>query len=102
MYVVALTWCALELVGGSVSYGTLMAVLQLVACIQAPGSSLSGMMPQLYQTLASAERLMEAADDASVDVLARRAAAGRRVAAGGPDLAVYDGFLGKGASADAR
>ncbi len=41
-------------------------------------------------------------DDASVDVLARRAAAGRRVAAGGPDLAVYDGFLGKGASADAR
>ena len=40
-------------------------------------------------------------DDASVDVLARRAA-GRRVAAGGPDLAVYDGFLGKGASADAR
>lgn len=41
-------------------------------------------------------------DDASVDVLARRAAAGRRVAAGGPDLAVYGGFLGKGASADAR
>ena len=41
-------------------------------------------------------------DDASVDVLARRAAAGRRVAAGGPDLAAYDGFLGKGASADAR
>ena len=43
------------------SYGTLMAVLQLVARIQAPVSSLSGMMPQLYQTLASAERLMEVA-----------------------------------------
>ena len=57
----ALTWCALELVGGSMSYGTLMAVLQLVARIQAPVSSLSGMMPQLYQTLASAERLMEVA-----------------------------------------
>lgn len=64
----ALTWCALELVGGSVSYGTLMAVLQLVACIQAPGSSLSGMMPQLYQTLASAERLMEAADDKALSL----------------------------------
>lgn len=43
------------------SYGTLMAVLQLVGRIQAPVSSLSGMMPQLYQTLASAERLMEVA-----------------------------------------
>ena len=61
MYAVALTWCALELVGGSMSYGTLMAVLQLVGRIQAPVSSLSGMMPQLYQTLASAERLMEVA-----------------------------------------
>ena len=44
------------------SYGTLMAVLQLVARIQAPVSSLSGMLPQLYQTLASAERLMEVAE----------------------------------------
>lgn len=61
LYVVALTWCALELVGGTMSYGTLMAVLQLVGRIQAPVSSLSGMMPQLYQTLASAERLMEVA-----------------------------------------
>lgn len=61
LYVVALTWCALELVGSSMSYGTLMAVLQLVGRIQVPVSSLSGMMPQLYQTLASAERLMEVA-----------------------------------------
>ena len=34
LYVVALTWCALELVSGAMSYGTLMAVLQLVARIQ--------------------------------------------------------------------
>ncbi|MEQ2637440.1 ABC transporter ATP-binding protein [Paratractidigestivibacter faecalis] len=61
LYVVALTWCALELVGGAMSYGTLMAVLQLVGRIQAPVSSLSGMMPQLYQTLAPAESLMEVA-----------------------------------------
>lgn len=59
LYVVALTWCAFELLHGAMSYGTLMAVLQLVARIQAPVSSLSGMLPQLYQTLASAERLME-------------------------------------------
>ena len=62
LYVVALTWCAFELLHGATSYGTLMAVLQLVARIQAPVSSLSGMLPQLYQTLASAERLMEVAE----------------------------------------
>ena len=61
LYAVALTWCAFELLHGTMSYGTLMAVLQLVARIQAPVSSLSGMLPQLYQALASAERLMEVA-----------------------------------------
>lgn len=40
-------------------------------------------------------------DDATVDVLARRIAAGGAAAAGGADLAVYDGFL-KGAVADGR
>ncbi|MDD7112827.1 MAG: IS21 family transposase [Coriobacteriaceae bacterium] len=40
-------------------------------------------------------------DDATVDVLARRIAAGGGDAAGGPDLGVYDGFL-KGAAADGR
>lgn len=62
LYAVALTWCAFELLHGTMSYGTLMAVLQLVARIQTPVSSLSGMLPQLYQTLASAERLMEVAE----------------------------------------
>ena len=61
LYAVALTWCAFELLHGTMSYGTLMAVLQLVARIQAPVSSLSGMLPQLYQSLASAERRMEVA-----------------------------------------
>lgn len=49
LYAVALTWCAFGLLHGTMSYGTLMAVLQLVARIQAPVSSLSGMLPQLYQ-----------------------------------------------------
>lgn len=62
LYAVALMWCAFELLHGTMSYGTLMAVLQLIARIQAPVSSLSGMLPQLYQTLASAERLMEVAE----------------------------------------
>lgn len=62
LYAVALTWCAFALLHGTMSYGTLMAVLQLVARIQVPVSSLSGMLPQLYQTLASAERMMEVAE----------------------------------------
>ncbi len=62
LYTVALTWCAFALLHGTMSYGTLMAVLQLVARIQAPVSSLSGMLPQLYQALASAERMMEVAE----------------------------------------
>lgn len=62
LYAMVLTWCAFELLHGTMSYGTLMAVLQLIARIQAPVSSLSGMLPQLYQTLASAERLMEVAE----------------------------------------
>ena len=40
-------------------------------------------------------------DDATVDVLARRIAAGGAAAAGGADHAVCDGFL-KGAVADGR
>ena len=36
-------------------------------------------------------------DDATVDVLARRIAAGGAEAAGGADLGVYDGFLRGGA-----
>lgn len=62
LYAVALTWCAFALLHGTMSYGTLMAVLQLVARIQVPVSSLSGMLPQLYQALASAERMMEVAE----------------------------------------
>lgn len=62
LYAAALTWCAFALLHGTMSYGTLMAVLQLVARIQVPVSSLSGMLPQLYQTLASAERMMEVAE----------------------------------------
>lgn len=39
-------------------------------------------------------------DDATVDVLARRMAAGGPAASGGADLSVYDGFL-KGGEAHA-
>ena len=55
-------YCALHLMGGTLSYGTLMAVLQLVGQIQAPFANLSGIVPEFYGMVASAERLREAED----------------------------------------
>lgn len=40
------------------SYGTMLAVLQLVGQIQSPLAGLSGLLPRYYTTIASAERLM--------------------------------------------
>ena len=42
LYAVALTWCAFELLHGAMSYGTLMAVLQLVAPPSGAGFKLVG------------------------------------------------------------
>jgi ATP-binding cassette subfamily B protein len=42
------------------SYGTFVAVLQLVGQIQSPFANLTGYLPKYYAMLASAERLMEA------------------------------------------
>ena len=44
---------------GRITYGTLTAVLQLIGQIQTPFANMSGIMPQFYSMLASAERLME-------------------------------------------
>ena len=59
-YVGAAIWCAIGLFHGTISYGTLMAILQLVGQIQSPFANLSGLVPEYYGMLASAERLMEA------------------------------------------
>jgi ATP-binding cassette subfamily B protein len=59
-YVGAAVYCAFGLLHGTISYGTLMAILQLVGQIQSPFANLSGLVPEYYGMLASAERLMEA------------------------------------------
>ena len=59
-YLGAAVYCAVGLLHGSLSYGTLMAILQLVGQIQAPFSNISGLVPEYYSMVASAERLMEA------------------------------------------
>lgn len=58
-YLYALMWSCRGLIAGTVSFGTLTAVLQLVNQVQAPFVGLSGMLPQYYGVLASAERMMD-------------------------------------------
>ena len=60
MYVYGIIYCARGIMSGSISYGTLTAVMQLIAQIQGPISGISGYLPRWFAMLASAERLMEA------------------------------------------
>ncbi len=58
-YLYGLLWGAVHIVAGTVTYGTLTAVLSLIGQIQNPIAELSGLLPKYYGALASAERLME-------------------------------------------
>lgn len=58
-YLYALVWCAYGLIAGTMSFGTLTAILQLVGQVQSPFTGLSGLLPKVYGVIASAERLME-------------------------------------------
>lgn len=55
----AIIWGGYRVYDGFIDIGELSAVLQLVNQIQGPLSSLSGILPSFYATVASAERLME-------------------------------------------
>ena len=60
MYLFGVIYCAYGILTGTVSYGTLTAVMQLIGQIQAPFANISGYLPRWYAMTASAERLMEA------------------------------------------
>ena len=67
MYLLGVVYCAYGILRGTVSYGTLTAVMQLIGQIQGPFVNISGYLPRFYAMTASAERLMEIeafADDA--------------------------------------
>jgi len=55
----ALGWCAFGLLRGTMSFGSLTAVTQLVGQLQGPFVNLSGVIPQYISMVAAAERLME-------------------------------------------
>ena len=58
-YLFAMIWGSFGIYSATMTYGTLTAILQLVNQIQSPFANLSGLMPQLYGVIASAERIME-------------------------------------------
>lgn len=58
-YLYGLLWGAVNIVAGTVTYGTLTAILSLISQIQSPIAEISGFLPQYYGAIASAERLME-------------------------------------------
>lgn len=61
-YYAVLVWGAGGLAAGTLTYGTLMAFLQLISQLRMPLQNVSGIMPKYYAALASAERLMELED----------------------------------------
>lgn len=58
-YYVALLWGAVRLSMNSLSFGSLTAFLQIVSQIRQPFVNASGLLPQYYNMLASAERIQE-------------------------------------------
>ena len=66
MYLLCVGWCGYGILKGTVSFGTLTAIMQLITQIQTPFANITGYLPRYYAMIASAERLMEAekfADD---------------------------------------
>lgn len=60
LYLFGVGYCGYGILMGTVSYGTMMAVLKLIGQVQSPFANLTGYLPRYYAMLASAERLMEA------------------------------------------
>lgn len=59
-YLLGIGFCGYGILTGTMSYGNLMAIMQLVGQVQNPFANITGYLPRYYAMLASAERLMEA------------------------------------------
>ena len=59
-YLLGIGFCGYGILTGTMSYGNLMAIMQLVGQVQSPFANLTGYLPRYYSMLACAERLMEA------------------------------------------
>ena len=59
-YLLSAVYCGYGILQGNITYGTFTAVLQLVGQVQSPFAGITGVVPQYFAMIASAERLMEA------------------------------------------
>jgi len=59
-YLFGIVFCGHGILTGTMSYGNLMAIIQLIGQVQNPVANITGFLPRYYSMLASAERLMEA------------------------------------------
>ena len=58
-YYAALAWGAVQIAKGVLTFGALTAFLQIIGQIRTPFRNISGLIPQYYSMIGSAERLME-------------------------------------------
>lgn len=58
-YILGIGFCGYGILTGTMSYGNLMAIMQLIGQVQSPFANITGYLPKYYSMLASAERLME-------------------------------------------
>ena len=58
-YIYGLIWGSFQILQGVITYGVLTEILSLVSQISTPIQGLTGILPQYYQALASAERIIE-------------------------------------------
>lgn len=61
-YCLTVIWGAYRISTGFYTFGTLVAMIELVSLVQSPLKSFSGIMPQYFSMLASAERVLEIAE----------------------------------------
>ncbi len=60
MYLLGIAWCGYGILEGTITFGTLTAITQLISQIQMPLANVTGYVPRYFAMIASAERLMEA------------------------------------------
>lgn len=58
-YLFGICWCGAGILNHTITYGTLLAVQQLIGQIQQPIANIAGIIPKYFAMTASAERLME-------------------------------------------
>ena len=93
-YVYALARCARNLLNAAMDFGTVTTVLSLVTQVQSPVSSISGLLPQYYAVIASAQRLMQIEQLPDEQPPAADVAALRAFAVGSERIAVQNVTFG--------